>query len=140
MSPTQFYFSIFFPHSLHVFFFISKCLPLPAVQPQDIFITNKFQFYKGEDEGTPTEFEFPTIRPIISHYYLFQIKRTISTHPAATFHFLSHLVSDKLFHLIIETYLSSPFFSLSRTQLLLISFFHPSFFHDACRFLCWMNF
>lgn len=112
------------PFSILFFLFLS----LPAVQPWMSSSRTNSNSTKGEDEETPTEFEFLTIRPIISRCYLFQIKRTISTHPAATFHFLSHLVSDKLFHLIIETYLSSPFFSLSRTQLLLISFFHPSFF------------
>lgn len=120
-----FYFSIFFLHSLYCFFLF---LSLPAVQPWMSSSRTNSNSTKGEDEETPTEFEFLTIRPIISRCYLFQIKRTISTHPAATFHFLSHLVSDKLFHLIIETYLSSPSFSLSRTQLLLISFFHPSLF------------
>lgn len=112
------------PFSILFFLFLS----LPAVQPWMSSSRTNSNSTKGEDEETPTEFEFLTIRPIISRCYLFQIKRTISTHPAATFHFLSHLVSDKLLHLIIETYLSSPSFSLSRTQLLLISFFHPSFF------------
>lgn len=123
MSPTHF----ISPSSFsipYIVFFISFSSCRATV---DVFITTNSNSTKGEDEETPTEFEFLTIRPIISRCYLFQIKRTISTHPA-TFHFLSHLVSDKLFHLIIETYLSSPSFSLSRTQLLLISFFHPSFF------------